>query len=168
MTFIKHSSAPGKKQAPVPGPAMASHRKPMVDSKDGKVPNQGAVAARTGQAKVGKKARKFSSAFSSLKSRQRIVERVKRAIWASVMDINEAIINLALCGNYNAAKALFDFAGVYTLPGPEEAAKTAKVAISKPEEEEAVDPIDAFFRSIGVGKSVGEEPAGGEPQTEAA
>jgi hypothetical protein len=145
----------------MPGAGAVAYRKLLANQG-----GEGTIVA-TASAKEGKKARKLSSTFSSLKSRQRIVERVKRAIWASVLDINDAIINLALCGNYNAAKALFDFAGVYTLPGPEEAAAAARTAVSEAAVE-AVDPIDAFFKSIGVSKSVGVEPGGGEPQPEAA
>jgi hypothetical protein len=82
----------------MPGPASATYRK--------------IIAARqsVSAAKPVKKHGKSSTAFSSLKARQQVVERVKRTIWASVLEINEAIINLALCGNYSAAKALFDFA----------------------------------------------------------
>jgi hypothetical protein len=98
-----------------------------------------------------------------MKSRQRIVERVKRAIWAKVLDINEAIINLALCGNYNAAKALFDFAGVYTLPMPDDAAATADtnsaaLALGAAEDSDSDNPMKAFFRSIGVEPPI-DEPA---------
>jgi hypothetical protein len=140
----------------MPGAGAAAYRKPLASQGE-----DGTMDAAASP-KADKKARKFSS----LKSRQRIVERVKRAIWASVLDINDAIINLALCGNYNAAKALFDFAGVYTLPGPEESV-AAREAVSE-RKAEAEDPIDAFFKSIGVSKSVGVDPAGGDPQPEAA
>lgn len=156
MTFIKSSSSSGRRQAPTPGAGAAAYKKLMASQ--GEDDMMDSVASP----KADKKGRKFSS----LKSRQRIVERVKRAIWASVLDINDAIINLALCGNYNAAKALFDFAGVYTLPGPGES--TAACEMASEAKGEAVDPIDAFFKSIGVSKSVGVDPAGGEPQPEAA
>jgi hypothetical protein len=102
----------------------------------------------------GEKRHKFSSAFSSLKSRQRIVERVKRAIWAKVLEINDAIIKLALAGNYNAAKALFEFAGVYSLPSsddqPTAAASVSALASASAAATAPSNPIESFFRSIGV------------------
>jgi hypothetical protein len=89
------------------------------------------------------------------------VERIKREIWAAVQQINQAIINLALAGNYNAARALFDFAGVYNLPAPEEAAPANPLPAS-PESAAtpptSPHPVDAFFRSIGI------EPVGDEPE----
>jgi len=146
MPFKKRSGAAGRKQAPVPGPASAAYKK---------------IVARKSVAKSGK-ARKHPrpvAAFSSLKSRQMLVERIKREIWASVVKINDAIISLALAGNYNAARALFDFAGVYSLPEaiPEQPrgslTAAAPVAMHAPEApnpgDPNVDPVDAFFRSIG-------------------
>ena len=65
-----------------------------------------------------KKRARSNQAFSSLKAKQLTVERMKRAIWASLSKINEAIINAASNGNLASAKELFHFAGVYSLPNP--------------------------------------------------
>ena len=150
MPIIKKSSAMGKKQAPMPGPNSAAYKKIVAAKKSG-------AGKRSG--KAGKK-QKSSAAFSSLKSRQMLVERVKREIWASVLRINDAIIKLAEAGNFNAAKALFEFAGVYSLPDPEpEAANAAPVPVpmSQPAGEKGEpDPVDAFFRSIGLPEACAE------------
>jgi len=96
------------------------------------------------------------------------VERMKRTIWASLLKINEAIINAASNGNLASAKELFQFAGVYSLPDPEEehavmAALPARAAEDGPAAEAAqVHPIDLFFKRIGV------EPSCQEPEPEAA
>ncbi len=141
MTFTKHSS--GKKQASMPGPNSPAYKKLLAarpNSKDSGKPES-------------KSAAKPSKAFSSLRARQRIVELVKRAIWAKVREINDSIINLALAGNYLAAKALFDFAGVYSLPTPDSeppAPALAAVAAPPVDDPESNNPINAFFRSIGV------------------
>ncbi len=138
----KNSVVPAaKKQTPMPGPASATYRKIIAARQN--------VAA----AKPVKKHPKSSTAFSSLKARQQVVERVKRTIWASVLEINEAIINLALCGNYSAAKALFDFAGVYSLPDPGDDSVPAAAVMALPQaskETAATNPVDAFFKSIGI------------------
>jgi hypothetical protein len=149
MPFIKNPAAPARKQAPMPGPNSAAYKKLLAA-------NQGAAAtaAKASASLPAGKRHKFSSAFSSIKSRQRIVERVKRTIWASVLSINDAIIKLALAGNYNAAKALFDFAGVYSLPtGDDEhtaAASASALAPTPSADATPSNPIESFFRSIGV------------------
>ena len=145
MRFVKGSS---KKQAPMPGPNSAAYKKLLAA-------HSAKPSATHVSATPDTKSRRLSAAYSSLKSRQRIVERVKRAIWAKVLDINDAIINLALCGNYNAAKALFDFAGVYTLPSPRDRAAVSLEPESTPvaiaaEAPAPHNPVEAFFRSIGV------------------
>jgi len=151
MTFTKNSPPFGKKQASMPRPNSAAYK--TLAAATGAAPNAASVS--TAKSVSSKSSKKSAGSFASLKSRQRIVERVKRAIWASVLEINDAIINLALCGNYNAARALFDFAGVYSLPAPENdgpAAASVAAATVPPASAEvaAHDPIDAFFRSIGV------------------
>lgn len=156
MPFVKSS----KKQAPMPGPNSAAYKKLLAAQKPG---NSSSAHLAAKAAKADKKSNRLSTAFSSLKSRQRIVERVKRAIWAKVLDINDAIINLALCGNYSAAKALFDFAGVYSLPMPDgEAAaflQPDSASVASPAMDTAPqDPVQAFFRSIGVEPPI-DEPA---------
>ena len=154
MPFSKPT---GKKQTPMPGPNSALYKKVIAARKV-------SVAAKpVAKAKAAGKRRQVSAAFSTLKSRQMIVERIKRDIWAKVLEINEAIIALALCGNYTAAKALFDFAGVYTLPMPDDRAASASVpAPVSDAAAEAVlpSPVDLFFRSLGV------EPPCDEPEPE--
>jgi len=158
MPFIKNnSSAFVKKQAPMPGPNSSAYKKLLAAQKGSATKTaSGHAAAKTPASQPGAKRQKFSSAFSSIKSRQRIVERVKRAIWAKVLEINEAIINLALVGNYNAAKTLFDFAGVYSLPtGDDDNTSTASASAPAPTPaaDAAANPmntVNAFFRSIGV------------------
>jgi hypothetical protein len=144
MTFTKNSS--GKKQSSMPSPNSPAYKKLLAarhNAKDSDKPEP-------------KSPGKPSKAFSSLRSRQRIVELVKRAIWAKVREINDSIINLALAGNYLAAKALFDFAGVYSLPTPDsEPPAPALAAVDAPaappvDDPEFNNPINAFFRSIGV------------------
>ncbi len=101
-----------------------------------------------------------SGGFSSLKSRQMLVERIKRAIWASVAEINQAIITLAKAGNFQAAKSLFDFAGVYSLPEREEERPQAAPVPAPAAEQQTQDPVDAFFRSIGMSS----DPKPAEPE----
>lgn len=145
MPFKKTAHAIGKKQTPMPGPASAAYKKIVA-------------AKKTAASKkaVSKKRHKSSAAFSTTKSRQQVVERVRRDIWASVQQINEAIINLALCGNAAAAKALFDFAGVYSLPEPDGEASVAPAPAAAPVASAAaasptpLNPVDAFFKSIGI------------------
>jgi hypothetical protein len=155
MPFIKHSAASGKKQASMPGPNSAAYKKLLAAGKGAAAKTaSGHAAAKPSTSQPGAKSPRPSTAFSSLKSRQRIVERVKRAIWAKVLDINNAIINLALAGNYNAAKALFDFAGVYTLPAADDlspsAASASASAPAAAADAAPANPIESFFRSIGV------------------
>lgn len=147
MALLKSFPAGGKKQAPMPGPNGAAYKKIVAAKKNG------AAARSESHKSARKKGADSGAAFSSLKSRQLLVERVKRQIWASVLKINDAIISLALAGNFNAAKALFDFAGVYSLPEPEnEKTNVAPVAVTTAPiaMEDAPDPVETFFRSIGV------------------
>jgi hypothetical protein len=150
MPFTKKSPPSGKKQASIPGPNSAAYKK-LLAAQRGAAKDTDHPASTSGS-----KPPRISKAFSSLRSRQRIVEQVKRAIWAKVRLINDAIINLALAGNYLAAKALFDFAGVYSLPSPDgESTAPALAADPAPAAAPADDPvpndpINAFFRSIGV------------------
>jgi hypothetical protein len=96
------------------------------------------------------------------------VEKMKRAIWESLLKINDAIISAASNGNLASAKELFHFAGVYSLPNPDEenaaaAALPASAAAPEPPPEPApVHPIDLFFKKIGV------EPSCLEPEPEVA
>jgi len=154
MSVTKSSNRLGKKAA---APRTASGKK---------LAKKGSKAA-AGPSKGNKKSRKSSPGHTSLKAKQMTVERLKRSIWASLQEINEAIINNATRGNLAAAKELFDFAGVYSLPSPEEEeAVAAQVALpaSQPAAAGAaqVHPIDMFFKKIGV------EPSTAEPEPEIA
>ena len=157
MPFSKSAIPSGKKQAPMPGPDSAAYKK-IVAARN----NAAAQSATSNGAKKPPK----TPLFSTLKSRHLTVERIKREIWAAVQEINQAIINLALCGNYNAAKALFDFAGVYNLPSPEEGAPGLALPAPSPESSLAsaapLNPVDAFFKSLGI------DPAGDEPEPDMA
>jgi len=150
MPFTRKSPS-AKKQASMPGPNSPAYKKLLA-------------AQQKDSGKSVPKSSKPSKSFTSLRSRQRIVEEVKRAIWAKVREINDSIINLALAGNYLAAKALFDFAGVYSLPSPEQEPPAPALAAADPattaapaDDTELINPINAFFRSIGV------EPPGPTP-----
>jgi hypothetical protein len=153
MPLVKSSKHPGKKQSP------PSVKKPAVKSP---------AKAASGSSKANQKRPKSAPAYSSLKSRQMTVERMKRAIWASLLKINDAIIAAATSGNVASAKELFHLAGVYSLPNPDEenaAAATQPVApdASAPSPEPAqVHPIDMFFKRIGI------EPSCEEPVPEVA
>jgi hypothetical protein len=147
MAFLKSLSSSGKKQKPMPGPESAAYKRIVAARK-------AAAKARTKSKRNMKRPARAGATFSSLKSRQALVERVKRQIWASVLKINEAIISLALAGNFQAAKALFDFAGVYSLPpDDDEPASLAPMPEAAPESEAAAprrNPVEGFFRSIGM------------------
>ena len=155
MPLVKNSKRSGKKQASPPAKKSAA-------KKTAKAGPAG------GRSKSNKKHAKSSAAFSSLKAKQMTVERMKRTIWASLLKINEAIINAASNGNLASAKELFHFAGVYSLPNPDEenanvAALPARAGESVTVAEPApVHPIDLFFKKIGV------EPSCEEPEPEAA
>jgi hypothetical protein len=148
MPFIKNSPS-GKKQASMPSPNSPAYKKLLAA--------QHSAPAKDSDKPGSKSGGKPSKAFSSLRARQRIVDQVKRAIWAKVVAINDSIITLALAGNYLAAKALFDFAGVYSLPAPEQEPPTPALAATDPapaaapvDDLDLTNPINAFFRSIGV------------------
>lgn len=55
-------------------------------------------------------------AFASIAARQSEVERVRRAIYASLMKMALGNVRLAIAGNYSAAKFLCEFAGIDDLP----------------------------------------------------
>lgn len=158
MAFFKSSPAGGKKQTPMPGPNSAAHKKLVAAQKSAK-----AALAKQASNKPGSKKRP-GSAFSSLKSRQVLVERIKRAIWASFREINQSIIKLAKAGNCTAARTLFDFAGVYSLPAVDDDdakanATPVPTAPAAAEENAECDPVRALFRSIGLDPEGEPEPA---------
>ena len=155
MPFVKSSKRFVRKQA-------QPSAKKTVAKKTAKKP----VTAV--DSKSNRKRTKSSAPFSSLKSKQLTVEKMKRAIWESLLKINGAIINAASNGNLASAKELFQFAGVYALPDPDEenaaalALPARTVAPEAPSEPAPVHPIDLFFKKIGV------EPSCLEPEPEVA
>jgi hypothetical protein len=119
---LKNSAAPASKK-PTPGPRSAvSNSQRLGVKKSGAARKNRKAPASTNAAK---RARRHAAAFSTLKSRQQAVERAKLQIWRHLQEINSAIIKLAESGSYLAAKTLFDFAGLYTLPLEEETASNA-------------------------------------------
>lgn len=76
------------------------------------------LGGKSSASKPGRKGGK--NAFSTVKSKQLAVGRLKRAIWMAAQDINSALINAAAAGHLATAKELFNFAGVYAVPGEQE------------------------------------------------
>ena len=152
MPLAKSHKHSGKKPA-------SFARKPAAKKTAGNAPAAGSNKSN---------GKRVKAAFSSLKTRQRTVESMKRAIWASLLKINDAIINAASNGNLASAKELFHFAGVYSLPNPDEenaavaALPASPSAIPAQPAPANVHPIDEFFRRIGV------EPSNAEPEPEVA
>lgn len=155
MPLVKSSKRFGKKQGT------------QVVKKTGAKKAAKKVSA-AGESSKKKRRGRPAPAFSSLKAKQLTVERMKRTIWASLLKINEAIINAASNGNLASAKELFHFAGVYSLPNPDEenvavaAVPMCGGEVSPVAEPAQVHPIDLFFKKIGV------EPSCAEPESEVA
>ncbi len=53
------------------------------------------------------------------------MERAKLQVWRHLQEINGAVIKLAESGSYLAARTLFEFAGVYSLPPLEDELRPA-------------------------------------------
>jgi hypothetical protein len=161
MALVRHSGRFSKKQASVSGSRCAASRKSMAAKK-------AKSGAKSPTAKSHTRGGRSSAKFSSLKSRQMTVESLKRLIWASLHRITDALIVAASTGNLATAKELFHFAGVYSLPTPEENAAAAPAPAATEEaaapsaEPGMVHPIDLFFKKIGV------EPSTREPEAEVA
>ncbi|MGA3315369.1 MAG: hypothetical protein ABSC64_02900 [Candidatus Korobacteraceae bacterium] len=160
---LKNSAAPsGKKPAPVPRSAVPNSKRLAV-KKSGAAKKNRKPPASTNAAK---KAHRHTAAFSTLKSRQQAVERAKLQIWRHLEEINGAIIKLAESGSYLAAKTLFDFAGLYTLPLEEETAPNALPAAApaaaggapSPPPEPPVNRVEAFLKTMGLDPLSDEEP----------
>lgn len=161
MAIVKSSSRFAKKQAPTSG-AHAVHPRKASGSKK---PCGSAKASPSKSRR--KSSSKLAAKYSSLKSRQTAVQNMKSSIWAALQRINDALITHAEMGNLPTAKELFNFAGVYGVPMPEdENAATAAVPSKEPGTEAAeaapVHPIDLFFKKIGV------EASTAEPESEVA
>src|ERR1017187_4571061 len=155
---LKNSASPSSKK-PAPGPRSAvSNSKRLGVKKIGAAKKNRKAPASSNAAK---KARRHTAAFSTLKSRQQAVERAKLQIWRHLQEINSAIIKLAESGSYLAAKTLFDFAGLYTLPLEEETASNALPAApdaggtpSPP----PVNRVEAFLKTMGLDPLSDDEP----------
>jgi hypothetical protein len=161
---VKNSAGPSvKKKAPAPRSAVSASKRLAV-KKNGKAGTS---------TKAAKKARRHTAAFSTLKSRQQAVERAKLQIWRYLQEINGAIIKLAESGSYLAAKTLFDFAGMYTLPPEEETAASAlpaalstlpavlsaaQAAPSHSPEPPPVNRVEAFLKTLRLDSLSDEEP----------
>ena len=148
MSVVKTSSRFGKKQAPTSAPRGSARKTAGKKAKAG---------AKTGGTKLPKNNSKGSAKYSSLKSKQMVVENAKRSIWGSIQAITDALINNAERGNLSTAKELFDFAGVYSLTEPEdENAAAASQPVTSPAVEVVtaepvkVHPIDLFLNKLGV------------------
>jgi hypothetical protein len=159
MALVKNSRGFGKKQAPISAARSAASRKSPVakKAKNGTKPSARSRSSRS------------AAKFSSLKSKQMTVESLKRLIWASLHRITDALIVAASTGNLATAKELFHFAGVYSLPMPEDENAVAAPAPAPTAEQAApgaepgiVHPIDLFFKKIGI------EPSIGQPESEVA
>ncbi len=107
--------------------------------------------------------------FATLKARQQAVERAKLQIWRHLPEINAAIIRLAESGSYLAARALFDFAGIYAVPPLEENTITPGLLAAPPADDAApagspektappVNRIEAFLQTLGLDPLSDEEP----------
>ncbi len=87
-------------------------------------------------------------------------------IWRHLQEINSAIIKLAESGSYLAAKTLFDFAGLYTLPLEEETAPNAlpaapAAAAGAPSTSPGPPPVnrvEAFLKTMGLDPLSDDEP----------
>jgi hypothetical protein len=152
---LKNSTVPsGKMSAPAPRSAVSSSKRLAV-KKSGAAKKNRKPPASTNAAK---KAHRHTAAFSTLKSRQQAVERAKLQIWRHLQEINGAIIKLAESGSYLAAKALFDFAGLYTLPVEQETAPNAlpaapAAAAGAPSTSPGPPPVnrvEAFLKTMGL------------------
>ena len=182
MASVKNSALSGRTQIEGRAPNSAASKKTVATTKKSKTARMAlATGERGGLSKPGKKSSNASPAYSSLRSRQMLLEKVKRQIWCSVADINQALITAAKAGDLPAAKALFDLAGVYSLPETGSEAKAvilrmepgSELATLQEQESESepatvqgqepgigedVDPVDAFFCSIGMAPSAEEDP----------
>lgn len=148
MALIRSSRGSGKKQLPAAGSHSAASKKSLAAKKAG---------GTKPSAKSRAKSSRSSAKYSSLKSRQMTVESARRAVWASLHRITESLITAACTGNLATAKELFHFAGVYSLPVPEDENAVAAPAPAPIAEAPApsaepgiVHPIDLFFKKIGV------------------
>ena len=161
------TTSSGRKPASAPAPRSTVPKGKHLANKGPAKKNARPPAATSAR----KKARRHSAAFSTLKSRQQAVERAKLQIWRHLQEINGAVIKLAESGSYLAARTLFDFAGVYSLPpleeeipstGPPSVSPATAAAPPEPPEKTPPPPpvnkIEAFLQTLGLDPLSDEEP----------
>ncbi len=88
--------------------------------------------------------------YASLEVRQKAVERSKRAIYAHLNKVTNAHINLAVKGNCQSAKFLFEFAGIDDLAAAPALGK-ARAGVSNSSAEVDDDPTQAvlsFYKKL--------------------
>jgi hypothetical protein len=166
MPFKNCATPSGAKPASAPRSAVAK-RKHLPARKRGPAKKSASPSSATHRPK---KARRHTAALSTLKSRQLAVERAKLQVWRHLHEINGAIIKLAESGSYLAARSLFDFAGVYTLPPLEEETASSVLLPVSPATAAAlpagppemapppVNKIEAFLQTLGLDPLSDEEP----------
>jgi hypothetical protein len=164
MPLKNSAMSSGKKLAPAPRSAVSKSKR-LAPKKGGTAKKNAKAPASTNPPK---KAKRHTAAFSTLKSKQQAVERAKLQIWRHLQEINGAVIRLAESGSYLAARTLFEFAGVYTLPLEEETAPSGLPAAppatgsapSQPPEQTPppVNRVEAFLKTLGLDPLSDEEP----------
>ena len=165
MPFKNSAVSSGKKPALAPRSA-GSMGKHLVEKKRASSKRNAKPAASKNVAKRGKR---HPAAFSTLKSRQQAVQRAKLQIWRHLEEINGAVIKLAESGSYLAARTLFDFAGVYSMPPLEEemaasalsATASTEAAGSQTTEKmppQPVNRVEAFLKTLGLDTLAEDEP----------
>jgi hypothetical protein len=162
---LKTSAPPfGKKPVAIPRSAVSNRKRPSA-----KPSSSGKNNDSSSSSKRAPKKSRHSGACATLKARQQAVERAKLQIWRHLPEINCAIIRLAESGSYLAARALFDFAGVYTLPPLEENTSAAGLPAAPPavdatpadSPEKSAPPLnkfEAFLQTLGLDPLSDEEP----------
>lgn len=148
MALNKSGVLTGKRQTAMPSPKSAAYKRLASASKK-------RSAKKSSSAKTKAKQRN-RAAYATVEERQRALERVKCLIWQQLDDISDGIIRLAVSGNYMAARALFDLAGVYSMPPQEDEPQVQALSEPAPPAEAAngsrtPPEVDRFFRSIGIG-----------------
>ncbi len=164
---LKTSVPPsGKRPVAVPRSAVANRKRPSAKPSRLRKKKASPLSSKSAL----KKARHHGGAFANLKARQQAVERAKLQIWRHLPDINAAIIRLAESGSYLAARALFDFAGIYAVPPLEENATAPGLPSAAPLLDGAgpaespekpappVNRIEAFLQTLGLDPLSDEEP----------
>ena len=162
---LKTSATPSAKKAILATHSAVSKGKPPAAKKSAPKKN----AKRPVSKNALKRAKRHTGAFTTLKARQQAVERAKLQVWHHLQEINGAVIRLAESGSYLAARALFEFAGVYSLPPQEEDAATnclpaappaTEATPTQPPEKPAppVNKIEAFLQTLGLDALSDEEP----------